>query len=257
METTFADGDPLLLALAALAVFAGGVLKGATGAGAPIFAIPALSMVFGVPVAIALMVVPNTLSNVWQAWLYRHDLPDRRYLLHLVVGAFLGAISGTALLALAPAWALSLVMACAVLAYVAVRLLQPDLRLDPRIGRRLGLPVGFLGGALQGATGISAPATLTYLNAMRLARGTFVATASVLFTAMTVMQGLSLVAVDLLPLPLFLGGFIALALLLAGMPLGGWLGRRLSMRAFDRAILALLTLLSLRLLFDAFHALIA
>lgn len=248
------QGDPWLILLAALAIFAGGVLKGAAGAGAPILAIPALSMVYGVHVAIAVMVVPNTLSNLWQAWQYRRDLPDRAYLAQLVIGAFAGAISGTALLAVAPAWALSLVMAAAVLAYVILRLAQPDFRLPPRLGRALGLPAGFLGGALQGATGISAPASLTYLNAMRLPRGTFVATVSVLFTAMTVMQGASLIAVDLLPLPLFLGGFVALALVMAGMPVGGWLGRRLSGQAFDRAILILLALLGLRLLQTAITA---
>lgn len=237
-----------MLLLAALAIFAGGVLKGATGAGAPIIAIPALATVYDIHVAIAVMTVPNTLANVWQAWQFRKDLPDRGSILRLVIGAFLGAAAGTALLAAISPRYLSLLMAGAVLLYVALRLFQPGFALPPKLGRRLALPAGFLAGAMQGATGISAPATLSYLNMMRLARGTFIATASVLFVAMTTMQMASLAVVGLLPWRLFLAGFVALALVLGGMPIGGWLGRRMSGPAFDRVILALLVVLSLKLL---------
>jgi uncharacterized membrane protein YfcA len=38
---------------------------------------------------------------------------------------------------------------------------------------------------------------------------------------------------------------------MAAMPLGAWLARRISASTFDRVILALLTLLSLRLIWQA------
>ena len=86
---------------------------------------------------------------------------------------------------------------------------------------------------------------------MRLPRGTFVATISVLFVAITAMQIASLITVHLLPLPLFLAGFPALAVLLGGMQVGTLVGKRLSGAAFDRMTLALLFLMSLRLLYGA------
>ena len=52
---------------------------------------------------------------------------------------------------------------------------------------------------------------------------------------------------DLLVL-LGLGAFVTI---LAGMPIGARLGRRLSSAAFDRVILTLLTVLALKLLWDA------
>lgn len=244
-----------MIFLAALAIFAGGILKGATGAGVPILAIPALTMVYDIRIAIAVMTVPNVLSNVWQAWQYRHDLPDRGYLLTLVFGAFVGAIVGTLMLASISPSILAFLVAGAVWLYIGLRVAQPDVRLAERMGQALAFPASFVGGALQGATGISAPASLTYLNAMRLPRGTFVATASIMFVAMTATQIASLVAVKILTWPLFLFGFIALALVIAGMQIGTWLGKKMSGAAFDRMILALLFILSLRLMYDALSGL--
>ena len=55
----------------------GGILKGATGAGAPILAVPALAMLFDVQFAVAIMVMPNLLTNAWQAWRFRHHVTSR------------------------------------------------------------------------------------------------------------------------------------------------------------------------------------
>ena len=49
----------------------GGVLKGATGAGAPLIAVPALAVLFDVPTAIAIFSLPNFFSNAWQGWSFR------------------------------------------------------------------------------------------------------------------------------------------------------------------------------------------
>ena len=62
--------DPSPLALAALALFLGGVLKGATGAGSPIVAVPILSLLYSVPFAVSVFVLPNLLSNLFQSWKY-------------------------------------------------------------------------------------------------------------------------------------------------------------------------------------------
>ena len=43
------------------------------------------------------------------------------------------------------------------------------------VARRFGPLVGFVGGTLQGAAGISAPVSITFLNAIKLPRLTFIA----------------------------------------------------------------------------------
>jgi uncharacterized membrane protein YfcA len=42
-----------------------GVLKGATGMGTPVIAVPALAACFDVPFAIAILVLPNFATNAW------------------------------------------------------------------------------------------------------------------------------------------------------------------------------------------------
>src|SRR3546814_3975021 len=59
------------LVLGALALALGGVLKGATGAGSPLFAVPLLAMLYDVPLAVAIFTLPSLFSNIWQGWRFR------------------------------------------------------------------------------------------------------------------------------------------------------------------------------------------
>src|SRR3546814_4921733 len=52
------------LVLGALALALGGVLKGATGAGSPLFAVPLLAMLYDVPLAVAIFTLPSLFSNI-------------------------------------------------------------------------------------------------------------------------------------------------------------------------------------------------
>ncbi|MEM8665280.1 MAG: TSUP family transporter, partial [Pseudomonadota bacterium] len=69
------DVTGLLLASLGLAI--GGVLKGATGAGAPLLAVPILAVLYDVPFAVAVLTFPSLLTNAWQAWRFRADQGDR------------------------------------------------------------------------------------------------------------------------------------------------------------------------------------
>ena len=55
------------ISIAAVALFAGGLSKGATGIGLPPIATPIIAMVTDVPTAVGLMAVPIVISNGWQA----------------------------------------------------------------------------------------------------------------------------------------------------------------------------------------------
>ena len=59
------------IALMVLALGAGALVKGATGIGLPVVAVPALAAFFGVPHTIAIMLLPILSTNAWQAWLHR------------------------------------------------------------------------------------------------------------------------------------------------------------------------------------------
>lgn len=237
--------------LAILGLGLGGLLKGATGAGTPIVAVPVLAMYFGVPVAVTIFAMPNLLTNVWQSWLYRtHQLPSRFTIL-FACGGGVGAGVGTVLLANLPGHALTLAVAFAVLAYLVFRVIHPGWMLNYGVAERLAFPASLLAGMLGGAAGISAPISLTFLSAMKLERPQFIATISTFFAAMGVVQVPMLVGYGFMDWKRFLLGVGAILPVLAFMPVGSWLARRISAAVFDKIILVLLAVISLRLIYQA------
>jgi uncharacterized protein len=238
------------LILVLIAFGLGGILKGATGAGAPIIAVPVMTLFFGAPFAVAVFSIPNLVTNIWQGWHFRqHRLPGP-LMLHFALAGALGAGLGSLMLAWLPTEALTLTVALSVLAYVAFRALRPGWRLSLARAETLAAPMGVLGGILQGAAGLSAPVSLSFLNAIKLERPQFIVTISVFFFAMAVVQVPMLAGLGILTGERFLLSCLALIPLVAAMPLGAWLARCLSAQTFDRVILALLTVLSLRLIWQ-------
>lgn len=239
------------IVLAVLAILLGGVMKGAIGAGVPVIAAPALTMLFNVQTAVAILVVPNLLSNIWQGWQFRKQALPRRFLVLFAGGGMLGVVVGTWMLAVLQQETLSLMVACAVLLYIALRLARPGWTLARKTADRLCGAAGIAGGFLQGATGISAPASITFLNAMKLPREAFIGTISIFFVAMTAMQIPALWSVGLLSLEMLAYGFGALALVFLSMPLGNWLGKRASPKLFDAVMLVTLGAIAAKILFEA------
>ena len=242
--------DWTTLAIAFLCLAGGGLLKGATGAGAPILAVPALAMMFDVRFAVVVMMVPNLLTNVLQAWRFRDARPPARFVWTFSIAGAAGVVVGTVMLAAFPAEYLSLVVAGGVAVYIVVRLSRPDWIIGPALANRLSLPAGLAAGVLQGASGVSAPVSLTFLNAMRLERPVFIATVSVFFAMMTVLQLPMLALTGIMSWQGLAISFAAMMPILAFMPVGSALARRFSRETFDRAILMLLSALALKLVFD-------
>lgn len=233
---------------AILSLALGGILKGATGAGVPIVAIPALTMVYGVDFAVAVLVMPNLVANLWQGWTYRNDALPPRFIWLFAGGGMVGAGVGTWLLANLPGGALSLTVALAVYAYIGFRLLRPGWSIPYALGLGLAGPVGVAGGVLQGASGLSAPVSITFLNTLALSRICFMGTVSIFFVAMSLVQIPALAAVGLLSWERLLISCGALVLASLFFPVGTWLGARISSAAFDKAVLVLLGLIATRII---------
>lgn len=238
------------LALILCAFGAGGIIKGAVGAGAPLFAIPVMVMLRDVPFAVAVFVLPNIVPNVVQAWQFRRHLTERRFALLFALGGGLGAALGTIALARMSSDGLTLIVAVLLLIYVATRLARPQLVLPRRVSLRLSGPIGLVAGGLQGATGLSAPVSLSFMSLTGFPRPAFVATISIFFVALGVAQLPAQIALGVMTPDRFAYSALALLPLFAGMPLGALIGARLSATAFDRIILGILFLLALRLIWS-------
>ena len=240
--------DPNAIALAVLGIVLGGVLKGATGAGAPVIGVPMLALAFDVPTAVVVFSIPNLISNIWQVWAYRaHRLPPSFTWVFALAG-LAGTIVGTFLLVGLPPRALTFIIATVVFGYVAFRLLHPTWQLGLAAATKSAAPVGAVAGVLQGAIGISAPVSISFLSAMRLERPVFIATVAAFFVAMAAAQIPMVIGFGLMTPELALVGLGTLALIFAAMPLGSALGRRLPKKAFDWLMLTVLTVIAIRLL---------
>jgi uncharacterized protein len=239
-------GSALIMA-AALA--AGALVKGVTGMGLPLVALPVLTAVFGLQHAVAVMLIPQLVTNAWQVWKFWPEAQSPRlgFLpLFLAAGA-VGVVIGTWMLTNLPERALVLGLGCILLAYVALRLFKPHMSLSLATAKRFGPLAGAGGGILQGATGISAPIGVTFIHAMSLDRGAHVFAVSAMFLLFSLVQLPTLWATGVVEPEWMIEGALALLPILVVMPLGQMLAGKLSRRAFDRLILGFLALIGLKM----------
>lgn len=228
----------------------GAVLKGATGVGTGVIAVPALAIMFDVRFAIVVMLVPNLLTNLWQLWHFRRERLPPPFAVHFAIAGAVGAIGGTYILTALPSRMLLLFVMFGIFIYLALRLARPGTLLSMSRANQFSVPAGIAAGVLQGTSGLSTPVSVGFLNAMGLARAHFIFTISLFFTAVACAQLSALAYSGILSAYGLAMSVFAMLPVLIFMPVGSFLARRFSQRTFDRAILSLLSLLALRLIHD-------
>lgn len=233
-----------------VALAAGGLVKGATGMGLPLVALPALTAAFGLTHAIGLLVLPVLASNLWQVIRLRAErsAPGLGFMPRFLIGVGAGVVAGTWLLKTLPERWLLVTLGLILIGYVVLRLARPAMRIGPELARRVGLPVGIAAGVLNGATGISAPVGVTFIHWMGLERDAHVFTVSTMFFAMGAVQLPAMFAAGLMQPHWLLEGAYALIPILLFMPVGRMLAKRMSREAFDRLILIFLGVVGIKML---------
>ena len=131
-----------------------GVLKGATGAGAPIITIPVISAFYDVRLAVVLMVVPNFLSNIQQLYHFRKSILPLFATFSFALGGGGGAFLGTIFLANLSLDILSFGVGIIVIIFISFKFFVPTWKLEYKKSKNLFFPFGFFGGIFQGAAGI-------------------------------------------------------------------------------------------------------
>lgn len=216
----------------------------------PPLAIPVIAAFHDIRTAVVLLVIPNFLVNLWQAIKYHHDDPSPELARWVAIWAIGGALVGTWMLAFLPISALNLALAAVIFGYIALRLSRPTFKLPLDQARRLAPVAGLSGGILQGTIGISAPVAATFVNAMQLPRGGFIAMISVFFAAMCLAQLPAQLALGLMTPGLAFVGVLSLIPLFAGLAVGDWVGKKLDPKLFDRIILVFLGALATKQVLD-------
>jgi uncharacterized membrane protein YfcA len=241
--------DPIIIVAIFIAFALGGILKGATGAGAPIVTIPVIAAFYDVRIAVIIMVIPNLLTNIGQLYQFRKTILPRFFTISFALGGGIGAFLGTILLVNLPIKILILSVACIVIIYILLKLIVPSWKLNYIKAKKLVFLMGAGGGILQGSAGLSAPISITFLNSMKLERNQFIPTISVYFGVMSIFQMPTLYYYDFLNLEIIIMSCISTIVLMAFMPFGSWIAKSVSKDSFDKITLILLGFIALRIIY--------
>ncbi len=243
--------DAWVIVVVASGLALGGFLKGATGAGAPLVAIPVMASFFDVRLAIVVMVVPNVVTNVLQIYRHAPGWSDLRLGGLMSIGAIPGVVVGTALLTWMSDRALALGLAVILTLYLLHRLRSPEFSLDDRTFMRLAVPVGCVAGFMQGAAGMSGPLALAFFNTTRLDRNVFIANISTFFLLTSILQTPVLYLGGLMTWPNLALSALAVVPILAMLPVGNYVGKRLDRMTFSRVVVSIIAVLAVRLYWRA------
>ncbi|MDC0548759.1 sulfite exporter TauE/SafE family protein [Alphaproteobacteria bacterium] len=241
--------DPLIIMAILVAFSLGGILKGATGAGAPIITIPVIAAFYDVRVAVIIMVIPNLLTNIGQLYQFRKTILPKFFTLSFALGGGIGAFLGTILLVNLSIKILTLSVAFIVIVYIFLKIMVPSWKLTYKKAKKLVFLMGSFGGILQGTAGLSAPISITFLNSMKLERNQFIPTISVYFGVMSIFQMPTLYYYNFLNLEIILISCISTLVLLLFMPLGSWIAKSVSKESFDKITLILLGFIAFRIIY--------
>jgi uncharacterized membrane protein YfcA len=242
---------PTLLAIVGTFLIAGTV-KGVVGLGLPTVSLALLTLAFDLTNAMALLLVPSLITNLWQAALGGHGraifLRLWPFLLTAAATVWLGAM---ALTRVDLAW-LSVLLGALLILYATVSLAGFRPVLTPHQERWLGPLLGMVNGVLTGMTGAFVVPGVLYLQAIGLARDVLIQAMGMLFAVSTLALAVALRGNGLLTLEL--GGLSAAALLpaLVGMAIGRKLRQGLSEQLFRRLFFVALLLLGTYIVTRAF-----
>lgn len=242
-----AESALLTWAVAALAFFAGGLVKGVLGIGLPLVAVPVMSTVMAPTQAISLTVVPIILANLWQAWEGRYGLRALRRFWPVIAALVLVMLPAGRLLVSIEQRLSELFMGAVLIGFCLFQLSPWQPRIASRHERWLGPAVGAFAGVVGGVTSLYGSIIVAYLLALRLPKDEFVGTIAVFYLAGSGALYLLLAAYGELTGGIFAGSALMLLPMLLGLLLGRGLRYRLSQRRFHLSLIAVLLLIGISL----------
>lgn len=226
--------SPGLLVMVALTFLLAGTVKGVIGMGMPTVSLALLTATVGLQPAMALLLVPTVVTNIWQALVGGQLVAIIRRLWPFLLASVVTVWPGVMVLARVDARWLAMLLGILIITYALTSLRLARLVLPVRHERRAGVMSGLLNGLLTGMTGASVFPGVAYLQSLGLPREALVQSMGILFTLATLSLGLAMGGERLLTAPLLGLSAAALVPALLGMQLGRLLRLRLSDALFCR-----------------------
>lgn len=241
---------PALTLLVVITFLLAGTVKGVIGLGLPTIAMGLLGLAMPPAQAAALLIVPSTLTNLWQLAAGGHLPALLRRLGPMLAMIFVGTLAGSAWLGInSGPWAVH-ALGAALVAYAAYGLIGRGLSVAHRREWWLGPICGLVTGVVTAATGVFVMPAVPYLQSLGLNRDEMIQALGLAFTVSTLALALGLAGQDALGGQALGASLLMLAPALMGMLAGQWLRQRISAALFKRCFFIGLAVLGGHLLIN-------
>lgn len=232
-----------ILAIAAVAFTLAGFVKGVVGFGFPVITLIILTLTIGLLDALAIIVIPTIVTNIWQgmAGPYLQHI-FRRLWLYFLVAVICIWLTSSYLDKIDIRWPTAMLGGVLVI-FALSRLLNVEMHVAPKWERPLSLPLGAINGMLTGMTGSFMVPSVLFMQAIGFRRDMLVQAMGVYFAISTFVLATSLGRNDLISQEHVQLSLFALVPSIGGLTIGRWLRIRINEEMFQRIFLSAVLLL--------------
>jgi uncharacterized membrane protein YfcA len=202
-----------------------------------------LAIALGLKEAMALMLIPAFVTNVWQGLSGGHFKALLKRLWPLLLAACPAIWFGAGILARSDSLKMAAILGVMIFIYSGLALTRITVPAPGRHERWMSPLIGASTGIVTGLTGSFVMPAVLYMQALKLDRNELVQAMGISFTVSTFVLGLALAGHSLLPTNLGLLSVGALVPATAGMMLGAWVRKRMSEERFRQVFFFALLLL--------------
>src|SRR6266481_5377297 len=238
--------EPLLFFIAAALLLAGFV-KGVVGLGLPTVSIGLLAVTMQPSRAIAIVIVPAIVTNIWQTFAGPHLRDIIRRLWPLMAGTVIGIWLNAGMLSGPYARYGGVVLGVLLVIYAIVGLSKFNFSVARSNEKWIGGIVGLVTGMVSAATGVQVVPSMPFMQAIGMEKDELVQALGVFFTVATLALAFNLTASGLLTAATALPGAVAMVASFAGMFIGQAVRNRMRPDLFRRWFLIAMIFLGIYL----------
>ena len=239
-------GDQIFLILGIAGVAA--VVKSIAGFGYPLLLLPVLAQFIDVVDAVLIVAPSNLYLNLGIAWKLRETRTEAKTLNVFMVTGLVGAVGGTLLLPLLPVQTFRLILFIILVAFLINRLSGLKFMMADETAHRLAPVVGGVAGLFQGAAGVSGPIVTPWFLCVDVNRDTFIFSIASFFALTQIGQMIVAAIQQLYNRDSIIIGLLLIPLGILSVPVGAIIRERISVTAFERVVIVLLTISATTLL---------
>lgn len=228
-----------------------GMVKGVIGLGLPTVSLALLTVAIDLPTAMALLLLPSFVTNLWQALAGGHARLILQRLWPFLLLATVTVWIGASALTRVDLTLLSALLGVLLVAYAGVNLAGLSITISPQRELWAGPLLGLVNGVLTGMTGSFVVPGVMFLQAIGLARDVLIQAMGILFALSTLALAIALQGNALLTLEQGILSATALLPAILGMVLGQQIRQRISEPFFRKVFFASLLVLGAYIIISA------